>query len=46
MDTIDGLDEANALAGVHVAHAGTQLDGDRIVSSGGRVLGWWAPGRI
>ena len=39
MDTINGLDEANALAGVHVAHAGTQLDGDRIVSSGGRVLG-------
>ncbi len=35
---IDGLDDAAAVPGVHVAHAGTALKGGRIVTSGGRVL--------
>ena len=35
---IDGLDDAAAVPGVHVAHAGTALEGGRIVTSGGRVL--------
>jgi phosphoribosylamine--glycine ligase len=36
-DVIDGLEAAARLPG-KVFHAGTQLDGDRIVTSGGRVL--------
>ncbi|MFN0151502.1 MAG: phosphoribosylamine--glycine ligase [bacterium] len=36
-DPIDGLSEAAAVAGVHVFHAGTRRDGERIVTSGGRV---------
>jgi phosphoribosylamine--glycine ligase len=37
---IDGLDEAEALSGVMVFHAGTDRDATgRIVTSGGRVLG-------
>ena len=35
---IGGLDDAAAVPGVHVAHAGTALEGGRIVTSGGRVL--------
>lgn len=35
---IEGLDDAAAVPGVHVAHAGTALQGGRIVTSGGRVL--------
>ena len=35
---ISGLAEVSALPGVNVFHAGTRRDGDRIVSSGGRVL--------
>jgi phosphoribosylamine---glycine ligase len=35
---IHGLDEAAALAGVHVFHAGTRAEGDSIVTAGGRVL--------
>jgi len=35
---IDGLDRAAALDDVLVFHAGTKVDGDRIVTSGGRVL--------
>jgi phosphoribosylamine--glycine ligase len=43
--TIDGVDDANALTGTHVIHAGTRLDGDgRLVSSGGRVLAVTATG--
>ncbi|WP_323959316.1 phosphoribosylamine--glycine ligase [Arthrobacter sp. JZ12] len=38
-DPIRGLEEAEALDGVHVLHAGTALNGDgAVVSSGGRVL--------
>ena len=35
---IEGLDEANAVEGVIVHHGGTRREGDRIVTSGGRVL--------
>jgi phosphoribosylamine--glycine ligase len=35
---ISGLDEANAVDGVHVLHAGTARRGDDVVTSGGRVL--------
>jgi phosphoribosylamine---glycine ligase len=38
-DPVDGLDDAEALDGVHVLHAGTRRDdAGRVVSSGGRVL--------
>jgi len=37
-DEITGIDEAMALSGVTVYHAGTSRDGDRLVTSGGRVL--------
>ncbi len=42
---IDGLDDAEAVEGVTVFQAGTALDGDRIVASGGRVLAVTARGR-
>ncbi|MBW2405502.1 MAG: phosphoribosylamine--glycine ligase [Deltaproteobacteria bacterium] len=35
---ITGLEEASALPNVTVFHAGTALDGDAVVTSGGRVL--------
>lgn len=35
---IEGIDEANQTEGVIVYHAGTRLEGDAIVTSGGRVL--------
>jgi phosphoribosylamine--glycine ligase len=35
---IDGLAEAASLDNVLVFHAGTRMDGDRIVTAGGRVL--------
>lgn len=35
---ITGLDEAAAIEGVTVFHAGTARDGDRFVTAGGRVL--------
>ena len=35
---ISGLDAANAQEGVQVFHAGTSLDGEQVVTSGGRVL--------
>jgi phosphoribosylamine--glycine ligase len=41
---ITGLTEADALRGVKVLHAGTKTDGDRILTSGGRVLGVTAAG--
>jgi phosphoribosylamine---glycine ligase len=41
---IRGLEQANALAGVKVFHAGTCLDGGEIVTAGGRVLGVTARG--
>lgn len=37
-DTITGLDAANQRENVHVDHAGTALDGEEIVTAGGRVL--------
>jgi phosphoribosylamine--glycine ligase len=42
--SIHGLDQANALSGVTVFHAGTKQAGDEIVTSGGRVLGVTALG--
>ncbi|GGG20974.1 phosphoribosylamine--glycine ligase [Paenibacillus abyssi] len=36
---IDGLDEAAGMDGVLLFHAGTSMENDRIVTSGGRVLG-------
>ena len=45
-DVISGLDEAAALDGVEVTHAGTALDADdRVVTAGGRVLGVTGFGR-
>jgi phosphoribosylamine---glycine ligase len=35
---ISGLDEAAKLEGVQVFHAGTQIDANRVVTAGGRVL--------
>ena len=40
-----GLDEAAAVEGVEVFHAGTHRDGDRIVADGGRVLNITARGK-
>ena len=37
--TITGLEEADAIEGVTVFHAGTKQDGENIVTAGGRVLG-------
>jgi phosphoribosylamine--glycine ligase len=42
--TITGLDEAAKLPDVKVFHAGTKLDGNRVVTDGGRVLGVTALG--
>ena len=41
---IDGLTDAERINGVKVFHAGTQRQGDSIVTSGGRVLGVTAAG--
>ena len=38
------LEEANKIDGVTVLHAGTKADGDRILATGGRVLGVTALG--
>jgi phosphoribosylamine---glycine ligase len=38
-DAIDGLPDADSVEGVRVYHAGTRFEGDRVVTSGGRVLG-------
>ena len=42
---ITGLEAAAALPGVTVFHAGTRLEGERTVTSGGRVLSVTATGR-
>jgi phosphoribosylamine--glycine ligase len=43
---IDGLDEAAAIEGVEIFHAGTANDADgRVIANGGRVLGVSAIGR-
>jgi len=41
---ITGLREADSVRGVKVLHDGTKCDGDKIVTSGGRVLGVTASG--
>jgi len=41
---IEGLDEAAAIEGVEIFHAGTKADGDRILANGGRVLNVTATG--
>jgi len=38
-DAISGLEQAAAVEGVRVYHAGTRLDGGRTVTAGGRVIG-------
>jgi len=43
-DEISGVDEAEALPGVVVFHAGTKTDGDRLITAGGRVLSVTATG--
>jgi phosphoribosylamine---glycine ligase len=35
---IEGLDEAAAVEGVEIFHAGTKADGGKILANGGRVL--------
>jgi len=42
---IKGVDEAAALDGVVVFHAGTLMDGGRLLAAGGRVLGVTARGK-
>jgi phosphoribosylamine---glycine ligase len=37
-DAIEGIEGAESLEGVLVNHAGTRLDGERLLTSGGRVL--------
>ena len=37
-DRIEGLDEAGAIEGVTVFHAGTRAEGDAVLTAGGRVL--------
>lgn len=37
-DVITGIEDAEALDGVHVIHAGTGMDGGDLVTAGGRVL--------
>jgi phosphoribosylamine--glycine ligase len=41
---VTGIEEAEALGGVQVFHAGTALEGGRVVTAGGRVLGVTAIG--
>jgi phosphoribosylamine---glycine ligase len=41
---ITGIDAADALEDVKVFHAGTRLDGDTVLTDGGRVLGVTAVG--
>lgn len=43
-DVITGLDDANAVKGVRVIHAGTRQQGDDVATNGGRVLGVTATG--
>ena len=42
---IEGLDEAAAVEGVEIFHAGTKQDGERILANGGRVLNISALGK-
>ncbi len=43
-DVITGIDRAAQVDGVQVYHAGTQVDGENLVTAGGRVLGVSAKG--
>jgi phosphoribosylamine---glycine ligase len=42
---IDGLDDAAAVEGVEIFHAGTKRDGGRVLANGGRVLDVTALGK-
>jgi phosphoribosylamine--glycine ligase len=42
---IEGLDEAAAVEGVEIFHAGTKTDDGRILANGGRVLNVSATGK-
>ena len=42
---IEGLEAAGGIEGVEIFHAGTKLDGGKIVANGGRVLGVSARGK-
>lgn len=42
---IKGLDDANAIDGVTVFHAGTKASGGKVLADGGRVLGVTATGK-
>ncbi|MCR4328399.1 MAG: phosphoribosylamine--glycine ligase [Patescibacteria group bacterium] len=42
---ITGIEEAEKIPGVVVFHAGTKLEGEKLVTSGGRVLGVTAIGK-
>jgi len=44
-DVITGIDDANALEGVQVFHAGTTFRDSAVVTAGGRVLGVTATGK-
>ncbi len=41
---IRGLSEASALPNVNIFHAGTKIENDKVIASGGRVLGITATG--
>jgi phosphoribosylamine--glycine ligase len=43
-DTVEGVEDAEALEGVDVIHAGTRRDDSRLVTAGGRVLAVTATG--
>ena len=43
--TIEGLDDASAVDGVEIFHAGTKAEGGRIIANGGRVLDVCALGK-
>jgi phosphoribosylamine--glycine ligase len=43
-EVITGIDKANSLEGAYVFHAGTAFKDDKLVTSGGRVLGVTATG--
>ena len=43
-DVVEGLQRAASVPGVTIFHAGTALDGGRLITSGGRVLGITAAG--
>jgi phosphoribosylamine--glycine ligase len=42
---IEGLDDAAAVEGVEIFHAGTKAEGERILANGGRVLNVSAQGK-